>query len=73
MYSGTMKSLFQKIPVELPKPTSPKEKNQPLLYVIGGGWYMNKFNDKFSLLKKRKKIRKSQEKGDEIKRKTSNE
>ena len=34
----TMKTLFQKIPVELPKPPSHKEKYQSLLHTIGGGW-----------------------------------
>ena len=54
MYFGTTKQLFQKIPVEIPKPPSPKEKHQSLLHAIGGGWYMKKINDKIPLIKKRK-------------------
>ena len=31
--------MFQKIPVELPKSLSHKEKLQSLMHYIGGGWY----------------------------------
>ena len=68
IYFETMKKLFHKIPVELPKPPSTKEKHQSLLHAIGGGWYMNKLNDKIPLPKKRKLIKKAQEKEDKIKR-----
>ena len=60
MYFGTMKKLFQKIPVEIPKPPSLKEKRQSLLHAIGGGWYINKFNDNISPLNKRILIKISQ-------------
>ena len=38
MYFETTKNMFKKIPVELPKPLSHKEKRQSLLHYIGGGW-----------------------------------
>ena len=44
MYFFNMKNMFQKIPVELPKPPSPRDKHQSLLYAIGGGWYMKKLS-----------------------------
>ena len=40
MYIETMKGLYEKIPVKLPKPQSLKEKFQSLLHDIGGEWYM---------------------------------
>ena len=40
-----MKNLFQKIPVELPKPPSHKKKRQSLLHTFEGGWYMKTFNE----------------------------
>ena len=36
MYVFKINKLFQKIPVELPKQPSPKEKRQSLLHAIGG-------------------------------------
>ena len=54
MYFETIKKLFQKIPVELLKPPSPKGKIQSLLHSIGGGWYMKKLNENLLPLKKRK-------------------
>ena len=36
-----MKCMFQKIPVEIPKPLSHRGKLQSLLHDIGGDWYMN--------------------------------
>ena len=63
-----MKQLFQKIPVELPKPPSPKEKHQSLLHAIRGGWYILKISEKVPPQKKRKLIKKSQKKEDKIKR-----
>ena len=45
---------FLKIPDELPKPTSPKEKHQYLLHAIGGGWYVKKIGQKLRPLKKRR-------------------
>ena len=59
--------MFEKISVELPKPSIPKEKYQPLLHSIGGGYYMNKFNGNLAPLKKRKLSKQEQEKEDEIK------
>ena len=38
--------MFHKIPVELPKPSSPKEKYQSLLHAIRDGWYMNTLIEK---------------------------
>ena len=49
-----MKHFFLKIPVELPKQPSPREKHQSLLNAIGGGWYVNKVGQKHPPLKKRK-------------------
>ena len=60
-----MKNMFQKTLVELVQ----KETHQSLLYAIGGGWYMNKSNQDLPPLKKRRHIKKSQGKEDEIKRK----
>ena len=37
MYSFAMKNMFQKTPVELPKPPILKEKHRSLLHDIGGG------------------------------------
>ena len=42
MYIETMKYLYDKIPVQLPKPQSLKEKRQSLSHDIGGEWYMEK-------------------------------
>ena len=53
-----------KIPVELPKPSSPKEKHQSLLHAIGGGWYTKKIIQKLPPLKKRRLRKKAQEKED---------
>ena len=58
--------MFQKIPVELPKPDSPKERNQSLLHDIGGGWYMKKLCEKLVPLNKSRRIKKPQEKEDKI-------
>ena len=49
-----MKSMFQNIPVELPKSFSHKGKLQSLLPDIGGDWYMNKLNGNLLPLKKQK-------------------
>ena len=68
MYFFAMKNMFNKTPVELPKPHSPREKYQSLLYDIGVGWYMRKLSEKLPPLKKSKLSKKSQEKEDEIKR-----
>ena len=69
MYVFTMKFLFLKIPVELPKQLSPRGKHQSLSHDIGGGWYVKKLGQKLPQLKKRKLSKKSQKEGDEIKRK----
>ena len=61
MYFGNMKQLFQKIPVELPKPPSPKRKHQSLLHDIGCDCYMNKLNEKIPFLRK-SKLRKKNKK-----------
>ena len=66
MYCFAIKTLFRKIPVELHKPPSPKEKHQLLLHDIGGGCYMNKLSEKLPPLNKRKQIIKAQEKEDGI-------
>ena len=44
MYNETMKVLFEKILVELPKLQSLKEKRQSLLHAIGVDWYMKKMS-----------------------------
>ena len=72
MYCFAIKTLFRKIPVELHKPPSPKEKHQLLLHDIGGGCYMNKLSEKLPPLNKRKQIIKAQEKEDGIKIKLHN-
>ena len=53
--------MFQKIPVELPEPYSPKENHQLLLHSIEGGCYMKTLSQKLPPLKKIKIIKKSQE------------
>ena len=60
--------MFQKIPVELRKQHSPKEKCKSLLHAIGGGWYVEKLGQKLPPLKKRKLSKKSQKEEDKIKR-----
>ena len=55
-----MKKLFLKIPVELPKPYSPKKKHQSLLYAIGGGFYMSELSQKLPPLKKSRLSKKAQ-------------
>ena len=62
MYVFTMKILFLKTPVELPKQTSPKEKIQSLLHDIWGSWYMKKLGQNLPPLKKRK-LRKKTKRG----------
>ena len=57
MYGFIMKKLMQKIPVELPKQPSPKEKRKSLLHAIGGGWYVNTLCQKLPPLKKSKLIK----------------
>ena len=53
MHCFAIKTLFRKIPVELHKPPSPKEKYQLLLHDNGGGCYMNKLSEKLPPLNKR--------------------
>ena len=67
MYIFAMRKLFLKIPVELPKPSSPKETHQSLLHAVGGGWYMNKSSQNIKPLRKRRLFKKLQQKEDEIK------
>ena len=64
-----MKTLFLKIPVELPKQPSTKVKNQSLLHAIGDGWYVNKLGQKLPPLNKKRLNKKSPKDDDEIKRK----
>ena len=69
MCAFNLNKLFQKIPVELPKRPSPKEKIKSLLHAIGGGWYVKKLGHKLPPLKKRILNKKTQKQEDEIKRK----
>ena len=55
-----MEELFQKINVELPNQPSPKEKLDSLLNASGGGWYVEKLDQKLLPLKKRKIKKKKQ-------------
>ena len=66
MYFETMINMFQKIPFELPKPLSNKERRQSLLHAVGGDWWLKKINEKIPPLKKRRLGRKLQEKEGEI-------
>ena len=61
MYFETMKGLFPKIPVKLPKPKGLKENsdNYYMLLEVTGTW---KINENLPPLKKQKLIKKSQEK-----------
>ena len=42
MHIKAIQYLFKKIPVQLSKPLSHKEKYQSLLHAIGDDWYMEK-------------------------------
>ena len=57
-------NMFQKIPVKLPKPPSPKEKHLLLLHAIGGGWNLNKLSEKLPPETKSKLRKKLKEKDD---------
>ena len=46
--------MFQKIPVEIPKPLGHKGKRRSLLHAIGDDWHMKKLDEKIPLLKKQK-------------------
>ena len=61
MYFETMEIMFQKIPVELPKPLNNKGKRQALLHAIGGDWHIKKLNENLPPLKKWK-LKKNQKK-----------
>ena len=63
-----MNNFFQKIQVEFPDQSSPKEKRKSLLHTIVGGWYVNKLGHRLPPLKKSKLSKKSQKEGGEIKR-----
>ena len=63
MYFIAINNIFQKIPVELPKPPSPKEKHQSLLYDIGGGWEMKKLSENLQPLNKKETKQKITRKG----------
>ena len=58
MYVFTMNILFLKIPVELPKQPSSKEKHQSLSHGIGGGW------SKYTTTKEKETNQKSQKEED---------
>ena len=60
MYFFAIKNMFQKIPVELPQPDSPKKRHQSLLHDIEGSCYMNKLSEKIPPLKKSKLSKKVQ-------------
>ena len=64
--------MFQKILVELPKSPSAKEKHQSLLYFIGGGWYVKKFNWEAYTPKEEENEKKSTRKGGRNKKKYAN-
>ena len=64
MCAFNLNKLFQKIPVELPKRPSPKEKIKSLLHAIGGGWYVKKLGQKLPPLKKRKLSKKTPKEDD---------
>ena len=67
MYNGTIKGLFEKIPVEISKPKSLKEKCQSLLHDIRGEWYTEKINEKLPPINKRKLSKKEKEEENRIK------
>ena len=54
MYTHSMKELFQKILVELPNETSPKQKYKYLLHAIGGVLYTDILLQKLPPQEKRK-------------------
>ena len=60
--------MFNKTPVELPKPLTQRGKCQSLLHAIGGGWYMNKLNENILPPKRTETKKKPTRKEDEIKR-----
>ena len=63
MHFFVIKHMFQKIPVELPKPPSTKGKTQSLLHAIVGDWYMKKLSEKLPTLKKSELRKKTTRRG----------
>ena len=67
IYIFMLRFFSLKIPVELPKQSSTKEKRQYLLHAIGCGCYVTKLSQKLPPLRKIRLRKKPQEKKDEIK------
>ena len=64
-----MVKMFKKIPQNVEKPLTTREKNQKLMTDIGGGWYLEKFAKGLPPLKRTKLSKKAQERHDLIKNK----
>ena len=56
-----MKDMFEKIPQNVEKPLTSREKNQNLMTDIGGGWYLKKCEKGLPPLKITKLSKKAQE------------
>ena len=64
-----MKEMFKKIPQNVKKPLTSREKNQKLITNIGGGWYLKKCEKGIPPLKRTKLSKKVQERHDLIPKK----
>ena len=66
-YRVAMVEMFKTIPQNIENPLTPREKNQKLITDIGGGWYLEKCAKGLPPLKRTKRSKKAQERGDLIK------
>ena len=65
-YSIAMKEVFKKIPQNVEKKLTSREKNQKLMTDIGGGWYLKKCKRGLPPLERKKLSKKAQERHDYI-------
>ena len=65
-YSLAMKEMFKKIPQNVEKSLTSREKNQKLMTDIGGGWYLKNCEKKLTPLKRTKLSKKAQDRHDLI-------
>ena len=66
-YRLSLKEMFKKIPQNVEKPLTSREKNQNLMTDIGCGWYLKKCEKGLPPLKRTKLSKKAQERHDLIK------
>ena len=65
-YTVAMVEMFKKIPRNVGKPLTTREKNQKLITDIGGGWYLENFQKGLPPLKRTKISKKAQKRHDII-------